>query len=42
MHQVLYAEGLARPLTEGFSPGGKGLEDELPRVTAAIRALVQL
>lgn len=43
MHRVLYAEGLARPLEEGFpAPGRAALEDELPRVTAAVRSLVQL
>ncbi len=43
MHRVLYHEGLARPLDAGFPAAGAGaLEDELPRVAAAVRALLQL
>ena len=43
MHRVLYGERLARPLEEGFPDSGHGaLEDELPRVAAAVRALAQL
>lgn len=42
MHRILYAEGLARPLEQGFSAPGGTLEDELPRVAAAIRALLPL
>ena len=43
MHKVLYQQGLARPLEKGFpAPGHAVLEDELPRVAAAVRALVQL
>lgn len=40
MHRVLYGQGVARPLAEGFSSGGAGLEDELPRVAAAVRGLL--
>lgn len=43
MHRVLYESGLARPLEQGFPQAcSAGLEDELPRVVSAIRALVQL
>jgi hypothetical protein len=42
MHRILYAAGLARPLEHGFSAPGGALEDELSRVTAAIRALLPL
>jgi hypothetical protein len=42
MHRILYDEGLARPLEQGFAPPGGALEDELPRVAAAVRALVPL
>lgn len=40
LHRVLINEGFALPLEEGFPPPqATGLEDDLPRVTAAIRAL---
>ena len=42
MHRILYERGLARPLDQGFSVAGGALEDELPRVVAAIRSLLPL
>jgi mitochondrial fission protein ELM1 len=43
MHRVLYDRGLAAPMGEGFPEAGREpLEDELPRVAAAVRALLQL
>jgi uncharacterized protein len=43
MHRVLYERGLAAPLDGGFPPQPDDrLEDELPQVAAAVRALLQL
>lgn len=41
LHRVLIDEGFARPLAQGFPPApSAGLQDDLPRVVGAIRALL--